>query len=147
MKLSKDKISSNMDLEYSESGEISRIFLARPTQTSEPNYLWLKEQTNFINGFNLELDLNISHKFEGFALVFQQMSDTAIGDNSGGLGYSGIENSIALEFDSQYSEDKSDPITTNNRHLSFIPAKINLAHESNSIAWNNNPINYNNNHQ
>jgi hypothetical protein len=70
IKLWKEKISSNMDLEYTETGEISRIYLARANQTIYSNYFWIKEQSNFINGLNLEFDLDISSEFEGFAIVF-----------------------------------------------------------------------------
>lgn len=64
--------------------------------------------------------------------------------NEGGLGYSGIQNSLAIEFDSKYSPDKKDPTTKHNRHLSVIVDNDNLADESKSIGWNNNPLNYNN---
>jgi len=48
------------------------------------------------------------------------MGNESTGDNGSGLGYSGIDNSLAIELDSKYSYDKNDPDTINGRHLSVI---------------------------
>lgn len=86
--------------------------------------MWLNKKYNYINGFQLEFTIeDISSNFEGFAVVLQQMGPESAGDNGSGLGYSGIQNSLAIEFDSKYSYDKNDPTTPNGRHLSVIVDK------------------------
>lgn len=71
------------------------------------------------------------------------MGLTSFGDNGSGLGYSGIKNSLAIEFDSKYSYDKNDPETSEGRHLSVIVDTDNTGDEVRSIGWNDSPINYN----
>jgi len=48
---------------------------------------------------------------DGFALVIHNSQDgeTSLGDAGGGLGYSGIENGLAVEFDTWYNPDDGDP--------------------------------------
>ena len=59
------------------------------------------------------------------------------------MGYAGIKNSLAIEFDTNYNFDKNDPNTINNRHLSVIVNDNNEANELDSIGWNDNPVNFN----
>ena len=46
---------------------------------------------------------------DGFAFVIQNSSATALGTGSGGLGYAGIPNSLAVEFDTFQDASNSDP--------------------------------------
>lgn len=54
---------------------------------------------------------------DGFAFVIHNSEDgeMSIGKTSGGLGYSGIKNGLAVEFDSWYNADSEDPY---NNHIS-----------------------------
>jgi len=63
-------------------------------------------ETGFITEFQFqisdtagELDFNDQAGGDGFAFVIQNESDTTIGSYGGGLGYDGIYNSLAIEFD------------------------------------------------
>src|SRR5271167_4667096 len=46
---------------------------------------------------------------DGFAFVIQNSSVTALGNGSGGLGYAGIPNSLAVEFDTHLDVANLDP--------------------------------------
>lgn len=46
---------------------------------------------------------------DGFAFVLQAQSPTAMGRGGNGLGYSGIPGSVAVEFDTHYSDSLLDP--------------------------------------
>ena len=53
---------------------------------------------------------------DGFAFVIQNNSANALGGRAGGLGYSGIGNSIAVEFDTFFNGG----IDPNNNHVSIL---------------------------
>lgn len=65
-----------------------------------------------------------------------------MGENGSGLGYAGKQNTLAIEFDSEYSSKKNDP-KGKKRHLSVIVSTKNEANERDSIGWNDSPVNYN----
>ncbi len=46
---------------------------------------------------------------DGFAFVIQTSSSTALGSGFGGIGYAGIPNSLAVEFDTHLDASNSDP--------------------------------------
>ena len=46
---------------------------------------------------------------DGFAFVVQHQSPTALGEGGGGLGYAGIRNSLAVEFDTYYNPEAGEP--------------------------------------
>jgi hypothetical protein len=52
---------------------------------------------------------------DGFAFVIQNTSLTALGAGGGSLGYTGIPNSLAIEFDTWQNADQGDP---NGNHIS-----------------------------
>lgn len=59
------------------------------------------------------------------------------------MGYYGISNAVAIEFDTWTNQDINDPDTSEERHISVIIKKGNAdANEVNSIAYNDKPINY-----
>jgi len=59
------------------------------------------------------------------------------------LGYKGISNAFAVEFDT--SNNDNDPIIPNQSHISAIATPgVADASEANSIGWNDSPVNFNN---
>jgi peptide-N4-(N-acetyl-beta-glucosaminyl)asparagine amidase len=74
---------------------------------------------------------------DGFAFVIQNDSPTALGSNGGGLGYGGIPNSLAIEFDTWQNSELGDP---NNNHISVHTqgALPNTADESASLGFTTN---------
>lgn len=57
---------------------------------------------------------------DGFALVFQNAGNSVVGTAGSGLGYAGIQDAVAIEFDAVQNADKNDPATEIERHISLI---------------------------
>lgn len=106
---------------------------------------WLKDKLNISGGFSSEFVFNIDGTNglptgEGFAFVIQNKSDTVIGTNSAGLGYSGMKNTFAIEFDIDSNSTTNDP---NASHIAALASKavITSTHNSpNQIACKKIPI-------
>jgi hypothetical protein len=69
MELSSQTVSTNMNANYSSSGTVSQLHLATLDQQTTANVFWYKRQLNFINGFKLSFNLDITDKYEGFAII------------------------------------------------------------------------------
>lgn len=86
---------------------------------SESGAVWLASagvpiQVKVLNGFQAHFTFKVTRAnanvpAEGFAFVIQSQSATARGSEGGNLGYSGITNSVALEFDIAQTTGKNDP--------------------------------------
>jgi hypothetical protein len=71
---------------------------------------------------------------DGFAFVIQNQDALALGRRGSGLGYEGIKNSLAVEFDTFFNEDQFDPYEN---HVSVHTRgwrQANSANHTNSIA-------------
>ena len=89
--------------------------------------------------FTVSFGFEMSSDMRGFAVVFQgaDNSVTTVGSADGGLGYEGIPNSIAVEFDAQTDAANNDPpIIAHQGHLSIQTqgSLPNSAHHSHSLA-------------
>ncbi|MDQ1264987.1 MAG: hypothetical protein QG635_137, partial [Bacteroidota bacterium] len=89
----------------------------RLTNTKQNTYgaVWTKIPFPVKSGFLTEFSFNMSEGFndfndgsipgaDGVAFVIQNYISNAVGGNGGGIGYSGIPNSLAIEFDT-YNND------------------------------------------
>lgn len=74
---------------------------------------WTATQQVLAPGFAAEFDFRISPQTagsgEGFAFVMQNVGATARGGDGGNLGYGGLSNSLAIEFDTHQDVANSDP--------------------------------------
>jgi glucose/arabinose dehydrogenase len=70
-----------------------------PDQPSQVGAVWATTRQDVTSPFTSEFTFRLSGGGEGFAFVIQRDAVDAIGGGGGGLGYSQIQNSIALEFD------------------------------------------------
>jgi hypothetical protein len=78
------------------------------------------------------------------AFVIQPNSPKALGYSGSGLGYAGIENALAIEFDMRVNSEVNDPDVPEQRHISIIAKKGTAdAQEVNVIGWNDAPFNFN----
>jgi CSLREA domain-containing protein len=74
---------------------------------------WLAARRPVADGFSADFDFRITPPgggADGFAFVIQNHASEALGESGGGLGYQGIPNSLAVEFDTW--TNGGDPGTT-----------------------------------
>lgn len=101
----------------------AQLFNKRIRLTEAKNFqggaIWLKDKKNVANDFAIEIGFQITDSdptgADGIAFVIQNTSESIIGQLGGGIGYSGIPNALAIEFDTYFNGDKNDP---NDNHIS-----------------------------
>lgn len=75
---------------------------------------------------------------DGFAFVMQKESNRAIGQSGGGLGYAGIENGIAVEFDTYRNFDiNQDPDNNHIAVMSSLSSQLSSHHKSQLSSHHN----------
>ncbi|KAI9021894.1 concanavalin A-like lectin/glucanase domain-containing protein, partial [Hyaloraphidium curvatum] len=81
-----------------------------PAASSKAGSAYLAAPINLRKGFVCEFSFRmLRDRGDGIAFLVQGQSDAAIGLHGYGLGYSGIERCLALEFDSYRNPDTADP--------------------------------------
>lgn len=81
---------------------------------------WSKTKVKVANGFQTEFTFRMSGAAgacdafgqcgaDGLAFVIQGVSGTSVGGSGGGLGYAGLQKSVAVEFDTWYNPENHDP--------------------------------------
>jgi len=80
--------------------------------------IWLKEKRNVAQDFSIQIGFQITQPgnsgADGIAFVIQNQKSDAIGIFGGGIGYAGIPNSLAIEFDTYPNSEYRDP---NDNHI------------------------------
>jgi hypothetical protein len=95
-------------------------------QDNQTGAAWLSSKQSVQDGFEATFQWQISRNVQaegadGFAFVIQNASDLALGNGGAGIGYSGIANSLAVEFDTlqnppeEFGGELGDP---NDNHIS-----------------------------
>lgn len=84
-----------------------------PATGSKAGSAWFSTQQVVSNGFTTAFQFRISNPSvppaDGIAFVIQNSSLTALGNNDGGIGYAGITDSLAVEFDTFKNSENNDP--------------------------------------
>ncbi len=79
---------------------------------------WLDQRQPLADGFETVFQFQINEVYgdgaDGFALVIEGHPSPTLGGGGGGLGYDGLTNSLAVEFDTYQAPDNGDP---NNYHI------------------------------
>lgn len=141
-----DDFSSSDELNLIEDAAVvSDILRINPSEQLASGAAWYKEKQNIADGFVTDFEFRISEidsiwnpnwmGGDGFAFVIQNESATAMGDIGGGMGYMGITNSVAVEFDTWYNSEYNDP---NENHISIHTNGTgeNSAHHDYSLGSN-----------
>ncbi len=95
-----------------------------PDQASQVGAVWATTRQDVTSPFTSEFTFRLSGGGEGFAFVIQRDAVDAIGSGGGGLGYSQLPNSIAIEFD------------TFGNLLTFDPSANHVSVNTNGVAPN-----------
>ena len=105
----------SLNLVYSATKKDSVISLTS-NKPFDKGALWYNPQIPVANGFTTEFQFRFSHPYnafddgslpgaDGLAFVIQNAYPKACGTNGGGIGFEGIANSLAVEFDTYKNED------------------------------------------
>ncbi|HIK10929.1 MAG TPA: SBBP repeat-containing protein [Oscillatoriaceae cyanobacterium M33_DOE_052] len=102
-------------------GDTIRLTPKNRTSGSQAGAVWHATPQSVEDGFETTFQFQINDLGgsggDGFAFVIQNSSATAIGGGGGTLGYSGIYNSLAVEFDT-YDNDEPGTHDPSGNHLS-----------------------------
>ncbi|NRA92276.1 MAG: hypothetical protein HRU26_06255, partial [Psychroserpens sp.] len=89
--------------------------------TNQIGAVWYDNTIDFTTDFDVVFDLNMGSNdadgADGIVLVFKPNPNPEIGNNGGGLAYEGIQNNIAIEFDTWQNFDNGDPFED---HIALI---------------------------
>ncbi|MBI2925514.1 MAG: PQQ-binding-like beta-propeller repeat protein [Verrucomicrobia bacterium] len=90
----------------------NRLRLTSAT-ASQRGAAWLNTKRYIAEGFEMTFEFQIANRSgeggEGFAFVIQGNPTPLIGNGGNGLGYDGIPNSLAIEFDTRQNTGNGDP--------------------------------------
>lgn len=107
--------------------------------TNGPGGMWLANRPNIRAGFESTFTFQLLNQGngggDGLALLIQGAVTPALGNSGGGLGYSGVTNSVAVELDTWGNPEAADP---SSRHLSVHSRGrvANSEHHDYSLAAN-----------
>jgi Legume lectin domain len=97
-----------------------RYLLVIPSTTFQKGSVWYNDQINLAQGFSTSFSFAVipssssGTTADGLAFLIQNSALTALGADGQDEGYTGITNSLAVEFDTYLSADYDDP---NNNHV------------------------------
>lgn len=98
----------------------TELMLAHTNTINSANGLWYPNLVNagggFVTTFKFRVANNVGGGGHGFAFVIQNQSPSAVGGVGADLGYSGLINSLAIEFDMHKDTVNQDP---NDNHVSI----------------------------
>jgi uncharacterized repeat protein (TIGR01451 family) len=109
-----------------------------PAEEHRVGSAWCNNKQFIQSGFRTTFQFQIidgSGRGEGLAFVVQNDDFLAFGDAAGGIGYNGITNSLAIEFDTQLSGTFDDP-DINHISVHTRGTEANSAHLDYSLGYN-----------
>jgi hypothetical protein len=107
--------------------------------TNGPGGMWLTNRQNIRAGFESTFTFQLLNQVntggDGLALLIQGAVAPSLGNGGGGLGYSGVTNSVAVELDTWDNPEAADP---SSRHISVQSRgrAANSEHHDYSLALN-----------
>lgn len=101
----------HLNLNGDSRSDFGELVLTLPRQ-KQAGAVWFDEPLDLKYGFNTWFDFHISKVADsggdGFAFVVQRDNPYALGRSGNGLGYDGLENALAVEFDTKLNKDLGD---------------------------------------
>ena len=98
--------------------QAGRLLFVTPPAGSQAGSVWYSNQVNVAQGFQTSFGIELvpgnSCIGDGLAFLVQNSGLSALGVGGGSLGYAGIANSLAVEFDTYLNTENDDP---NNNHI------------------------------
>lgn len=101
---------------YTVNGDASDIgencYIITPALNQQSGSIWYNDQIDLNNSFDIQFTANFDDSdsgADGMVFVFQQVSNTVIGENGEGIGFSGFEPSLGIEFDIYQNGNVGDP--------------------------------------
>ncbi|WP_052158191.1 L-type lectin-domain containing protein, partial [Lacinutrix jangbogonensis] len=102
--------------------------------------VWYSNGIDLNNDFDIIFDANFgtnnSNGADGIVFVLKTSSAAVVGTAGGDLGYGGINNSMAVEFDTWQNNDRNDP---SNDHVAILLNGI--TNHASGPSWIPNPVN------
>lgn len=96
-------------------GEVDSCFTLTPNQLSQSGAVWDNKPINLNYSFDATFCMTLGAEdmwgADGFAFVMRSEESDSMGQVGSGLGFLGIEPSLAIEFDTYQNSDINDPAT------------------------------------
>jgi hypothetical protein len=103
----------HLNLNGDSASQIGELVLTQP-QLNQAGAIWFDEALDISKGFDTSFQFVISQTADagadGLALVFQRDSPYALGRGGSGIGYDGLGEGFAIEFDTRTDPELGDPV-------------------------------------
>jgi len=139
-----DEFNIVADAVYDESDS---SFLLTPELGNKKGMVWFKDRVDLTESFSVTADLNFgdinASGADGIAFVMQPLSVDQ-GSSGGGIGYAGITPSVAVEFDTWYNFENSDPFSDDHAAVTYngdVSGHLNSVNLNNIEDGNWHPVN------
>jgi len=112
-----------------------------PNQTSQVGAVWYQKKLDISQLGSLYISFTfrtVGRGADGFAFVLQADSSSAIGEGGCGIGYQGIKNSVAIEFDTYCTYDRCNDPDGNHISIQTRYSEPNSAHHHYSLSCTKN---------
>ena len=138
-----DEFNIVADAVYNESDS---SFLLTPELGDMKGMVWFKKRVDLTESFSVTADLNFgdlnSSGADGIAFVMQPLSIDQ-GSSGGGIGYAGITPSVAVEFDTWFNSENTDPFSNDHAAITYngdVSAHLNSVDLNNIEDGNWHPV-------
>lgn len=90
-------------------GAVDSCFTLTSDETAQSGAVWDNKPINLLHNFDatfcMTMGSNDQFGADGFAFVLRSLSSATFGESGSGLGYRGIEPSLAIEFDTWWNDE------------------------------------------
>jgi len=101
---------------YTVNGDAQEIgencYRITPALNNQIGTIWYNDQVDLNNPFDIQFTANFDNSdlgADGMVFVFQQVSNTVVGNDGEGIGFQGFQPSLGIEFDIYQNTNQGDP--------------------------------------